>query len=170
MWPLDLGLMILGTLVFYTVTSQFRFDDPRPLQNAWTYVLVVPAAVIGLSLLARGVASKFVEKSIQLGFLFSVFVHLLLVMMAVNVIIFSRYFPEAFTGNEPRRMPVKKTVPDYLFATPSREMTQPDWSKPIDAETASKVMPLEQRTLPPVENSAERLELPTERQDKPRNF
>lgn len=167
MWPLDLGLMVLGTLVFYTVTSQFRFDDPRPLYNAWTYVLVVPAAVIGLSLLARGVASKFVEKSIQLGFLFSVFVHLLLLIMAVNVIIFSRYFPEAFTGNEPRRIPVRKTVPDYLFATPSREMTQPDWSQPIDAETASKVLPLEQRTLPPVENSAERLEMPVERLEKP---
>ncbi len=161
MWPLDLALVGLGALVFYMVISQFRFDDPRPLYNAWTYVLVVPAGVIGLSLLARSFASQFFEKSVQLGFLFSIFVHLLLLLMAVNVIIFSRYFPEAFTGNEPRRIPVRKTVPDYLFATPSQEMTQPDWSKPTDAETASKVIPMEQRTLPPVENSAAKLELPT---------
>lgn len=167
MWPLDVGLVGLGALVFYTVTSQFRFDDPRPLYNAWTYVLVVPSAVIGLSLLVRGVTSRYFQKSIQLGFLFSVFVHLSLLMMAVNVIIFSRYFPDTFTGGEPRRIPVKKTVPDYLFATPSKEMTQPDWSKPLDAETASKIVPLERRTLPPVEHSAERLEMPVERYERP---
>jgi len=167
MWPLDFGLIGLGSLVFFIVASQFRFDDPRWLYNAWTYVLIVPSSVVGLSLLARSVASKFVEKSIQLGFLFSVFVHLSLLLLAVNVIIFNRYFPESFTGNDQKRVPVKKTVPDYLFATPSREMTQPDWSKPIDAETASKVEPLEERTLPPVENSAQRLEMPVERIEKP---
>ncbi|MGV3485138.1 MAG: hypothetical protein ACO1RT_12035, partial [Planctomycetaceae bacterium] len=167
MWPLDLGLAGLGGLVFYTVASQFRFDDPRLLYNAWTYVVAVPAMVVFLSLLTRGVTSKFVEKSIQLGVLASIFVHLLLLLMAVNVIIFSRYFPEAFTGNEPRRIPVRKTVPDYLFAAPSKEMTQPDWSKPTDAETASKEIPVEQRSLPPVEHSAQRLEMPTERIDQP---
>jgi hypothetical protein len=167
MWPLDLGLIVVGGLVFYTVASRFRFDDPRWMYNAWTYVVLVPTTVIILSLIARSVASKFFEKSVQLGFLCSVFVHLLLLLMAVNVIIFTRYFPEAFTGNEPQRIPVRKTVPDYLFATPSKEMTQPDWSKPTDAETASKVVPIEQRSLPPVENSAERLQMPTEAIEQP---
>lgn len=167
MWPLDLGLIGLGGLVFYTVTSQFRYDDPRPLYNAWTYVVAVPMIVVALSLLARGVMSKFFEKSIQLGFLFSVYVHLLLLLMAVNVIIFYPYFPEAFTGSEPRRIPVRRTVPDYLFAATSKEMTQPDWSKPTEAETASKVVPIEQRSLPPVENSAERLEMPIQPMETP---
>jgi len=167
MWPLDFALFGLGGLVFYTVFTEFRFDDPRTMYNAWTYVLVVPAAVIALSLIARGITSRFFRKSIQLGLLSSVFVHLLMLLMAVNVIIFSRYFPEAFAGSVPRRIPVRKTVPDYLFATPSKEMTQPDWSKPTDAETSSKVVPIEQRTLPPVENSAERLEMPTDQPEKP---
>lgn len=162
MWPLDIGLVVVGSLVVYTIASQFRFDDPRPLYNAWTYVILVPATVIVLSLIARRLASQYFAKSVQLGFLVSVFVHLLLLLMAVNVIIFTRYFPQVLTGNEPQRIPVRKTVPDYLFATPSKEMTQPDWSKPTDAETASKVVPIEQRSLPPVENSAERLKLPTE--------
>lgn len=167
MWPLDLGLIGLGGLVFYTVVSLFRFDDPRPLYNAWTYVVVVPAGVIGLSLLARGVTSKFFEKSIQLGFLFSVFVHLSLLLMAVNVIIFYPYFPEALTGNEPRRIPVRKTVPDYLFAARSNDVAPADWSKPTDAETASKVVPIEPRSLPPVERSAERLEMPIDPTETP---
>jgi hypothetical protein len=167
MWPLDLCLLGLGGLVFYTVTSQLRFDDPRLMYNGWTYAVVVPAAVALVSLLMRSVASKFVEKSIQLGLLLSVFVHLSLLLMAVNVIIFSRYFPEAFTGKEPQRIPVRKTVPDYLFATPSKEMTQPDWSKPTDAETASKEVPIEERSLPPVDRSAERLEMPIDQPEKP---
>ncbi len=167
MWPLDLALFGLGGLVFYTVLARFRFDDPRTLYNAWTYVLVVPTAVVVLSLIARGLTSRFFQKSIQLGLLFSVFVHLLLLLTAVNVIIFSRYFPEAFAGSVPRRIPVRKTVPDYLFATPSKEMTQPDWSKPTDAETSSKVEPIEQRSLPPVDNSAEKLELPNDQPEKP---
>ncbi len=167
MWPLDLGLIGLGGLVFYTVATQFRFDDPRPLYNAWTYVVVVPAVVLGLSFLVRGFTSKFVEKSVQLGFLFSIFVHLLMLLMAFDYIIFTRYYPEAFTGKEPRRIPVRKTVPDYLFATPSKEVTQPDWSKPTDAETASQVVPIEQRTVPPVDNSAERLTMPIELPEQP---
>ncbi len=161
-WPLDLALIVLGGLVFSLIVSKFRFDDPRPLYNAWTYALLVPAIVVGLSVVAHGITSRFLEKSLQLAFLFSVLIHLILLMMAVNMIVFIRYFPEAFTGNEPRRIPVKKTVPDYLFATPSREMTQPDWSKPVDAETTSKEVPLEERTLPPVEKSAQRLEMPKE--------
>jgi len=167
MWPLDFALLGLGGLVFYTVVTQFRFDDPRTMYNAWTYVLIVPTAVVSMSLVARGFTSRFFAKSIQLGLLSSVFVHLLLLLMAVNVIIFSRYFPEAFAGSVPRRIPVRKTVPDYLFATPSKEMTQPDWSKPTDAETSSKVVPIEERSLPPVENSAERLEMPSDQPERP---
>ena len=162
MWPLDFSLVALGGLVFYTVVSEFRFDDPRPMYNAWTYVLVVPAATIFLSLLIRSVASRFIEKSIQLGFLISVFVHLSLLMMAVNVIIFSRYFPEAFNGSEPRRTPVRKTIPDYLFAAPTSDVSPPDWSTPIETETASIVEPVQPRELPPVQRSAMQLEMPVE--------
>jgi len=162
MWPLDVGLGMLGTLVGYTIISQLRFDDPRPLYNAWTYVIMVPVGVIGLSLLSRLVASRFLEKSAQLGFLASVFVHLVLLLMAVNVIVFGRYFPEAFTGAQPDRVVKQKTVPDYLFSSPTEQPTAPDWSKPVDAETASKVVPIEQRLIPPVEKTANRLEMPTQ--------
>lgn len=161
MWPLDIGLAVLGALVGYTVVSQLRFDDPRPLYNSWTYVFLVPTGVIALSLLSRLVASRFLEKSAQLGFLASVLVHLGLLMMAVNVIVFGRYFPEAFTGAPIDREVKQKTVPDYLFSSPSEQPTTPDWSKPVDAETASKVVPIEQRLIMPVENTAARLEMPS---------
>ena len=37
---------------------------------------------------------------------------------AINVVIFSRYFPDAFTGVRPDRSPIRRTVPEYLFQTP----------------------------------------------------
>ncbi len=168
MWPLDLGIAIVGTLVGYTIISQLRFDDPRPLYNAWTYVIGVPGGVVVLSLFTRLVTSRFVERSAQLGFLASVFVHLMLLLMSVNVIVFGRYFPEAFTGAEPKRSVERKTIPEYVFSAPSQQRTTPDWSQPTEAETASKVMPLEQRLVPPLEKTASRLEMPNHELVRPR--
>lgn len=168
MWPLDLGIAIVGTLVGYTIVSQLRFDDPRLLYNAWTYVIGVPGGVVLLSLFSRLVTSRFIERSAQLGFLASVFVHLMLLLMSVNVIVFGRYFPEAFTGAEPKRTLERKTVPEYVFSAPSQQRATPDWSQPTDAETASKVMPLEQRLVPPVEKTASRLEMPNHEPIRPR--
>lgn len=169
MWLLDLGIAIVGTLVGYTIISQLRFDDPRPLYNAWTYVIGVPGGVVVLSLFTRLVTSRFIERSAQLGFLASVFVHLMLLLMSVNVIVFGRYFPEAFTGAEPKRSIERKTVPEYVFSAPSQQRAVPDWSQPTEAETASKVMPLEQRLLPPVEKTASRLEMPNHEPPRPRD-
>ncbi|TVQ01652.1 MAG: hypothetical protein EA381_04695 [Planctomycetaceae bacterium] len=149
MWPLDLALMLLGSLVGYTLVSQFRFDDPRYLYNAWTYVALVVSGVIGLSLLSRFVASRFVEKSAQLGFLASILVHLGLLMMAVNVIVFGRYFPETFSGSRPEQIAQPKTVPDYLFSQPDPRVSQPDWAQPVPAEASSQVEPLERNALAP---------------------
>ncbi|TWU42148.1 hypothetical protein Poly41_04440 [Novipirellula artificiosorum] len=160
MWPLDAWLAGLSLLVVYLIVTRLRFDDPRWLYNGWTYAVAVPLVALSLSLAFRGLASRFVQKSIQVGFLFSVLIHLLLLILAVNVVVFSRFFPEAFTGVKPERSPVRKTVPEYLFQTPTETAAAPDWSQPVDAETASRVIPDELRQLPPLEHSATALEMP----------
>ncbi len=163
MWPLDVCIAALAGLVLYLIVSQLSFHDPRWQHNALTYVIAIPVIATVLAFLARGIASNYLRQSIQLGFLFSVFVHLLLLALAVNVIIFSRYFPDAFTGVKPERSPVSRTVPEYLFKTPEERTTQPDWSRPADAQTSTPVIPEEQRQLPPVEHTAPRLEIPKPR-------
>ncbi|TWT83050.1 hypothetical protein CA13_45130 [Planctomycetes bacterium CA13] len=160
MWPLDVWLAGLSGLVLYLIVTRLRFDDPRWLYNGWTYAVAVPLAALALSLALRGMVSQFIKKSIQIGFLFSVFIHLLLLVLAVNVVVFSQFFPEAFTGVKPERSPIRKTVPEYLFQTPKETAATPDWSKPVEAETTSRVIPEEIRQLPPVEHSAPELEMP----------
>ncbi|MCG8649009.1 MAG: hypothetical protein MI861_04205 [Pirellulales bacterium] len=163
MWALDVSLAALAGLVLYLVVTRLRFDDPRWLYNAWTYAIAVPLTALILALALRFIASRYIQKSIQLGFLFSVCLHLLLLILAINVVIFSRYFPDAFAGVKPERSPIRHTVPEYLFQTPRETTSTPDWSEPVDAQTASRVLPQEQRQLPPVERTQPRLELPQQR-------
>lgn len=167
MWPLDMSIAALAGLVLYLVVTQLRFDDPRWLFNAWTYAIAVPLIALLLAFVSHGLVSRKIQKSIQLGFLFSIFVHLLLLLLAINVIIFSRYFPDAFADAKPERSPVRHTVPEHLFQTPQERATTPDWSEPVDAQTTSRVIPEEQRQLPPVERSAPRLEVPRPREQQP---
>ena len=163
MWPLDVAIAAVAGLGLYLIATRLSFVDPAWQRNAWTYVIAVPLIAIVMSFFVRGVTSRYFQKSLQLGFLASVLAHLLLLTLAVNVIIFSRYFPDAFTGVKPERSPVRRTVPEYLFRTPEQRTTQPDWSKPTETETASPVVPREQRTLPPVQNTAPTLEVPQPR-------
>lgn len=165
MWPLDIGMAALGGIVLYLVWQYLSFDDPRLLHNGWTYLVAVPLITIGLSILLHFLASQFVKKSIQVGFLFSTIVHLLLLIIAVQLVIFPHYFPEAFAGMKPERSPIRKTLPEYLFKKPEEtESVTPDWSQPVDAETTSPVVPREERQLPPLARSAPQLELPRPRE------
>lgn len=160
MWPLDLSLIALAGLVLYLIVAKLSFEDPRWLFNAWTYAVAVPMIALILAILLRSIASKYVQKSIQLGFLFSVCVHLLLLILAFNVIVFSSYLPTAAKGKKPERSPERRTVPEHLFHAPSQRAETPDWSQPADAQTASRVLPKEQRQLPPVQRSEPKLQMP----------
>lgn len=169
-WPLDVFITAFAGLVLYLAVTELRFDDPRWMLNAWTYTIAVPVLALSMAFFSHGFVSRYVRRTIQLGILFSLFVHLLLMMLAINVIIFSRYFPEAFSGVKQQRSPVRRTVPEYLFQTPTKTATTPDWSKPVDAETASRVAPVEERQLPPVEKTAPRLEIPKTREPQPESL
>lgn len=159
-WPLDAAIGALASLVLYLIVTKLTFDDPRWLHNGWTYVVSVPLVALLLAIGSRFIVSRYVHKSLQLGLFFSVFVHLLLLTLAVNVIIFRNYFPDALTGVKQERVPIRHSVPEYLFQSPNENAPTPDWSKPVDAETASRVIPTEKRQLPPVDFTAEKLEVP----------
>lgn len=161
MWLLDVSMAALAGLVLSIVWNYFSPDDRRVLHNRWTYLISIPLITIALSIGLRFIASQFVKKSIQLGFLFSTIVHLLLLILAVQLVIFPHYFPDAFAGMKPERSPIRKTVPEYIFKNPkATEVVSPDWSQPVDAETTSPMVPREERQLPPLARSAPQLEMP----------
>ncbi|MCA9137980.1 MAG: hypothetical protein KDB00_14510, partial [Planctomycetales bacterium] len=164
MWPLDVSAVALGGLVLFLIVTQFRFDDPRVFYNAKTYLIAVPCISIVLALTLRTLTSRFLQKSIQLGFLFSVSIHLLMLIFAIHYVVFSAFQPLASKGEKRERTPIRKTVPEHLFQAPKESKESPDWSKPVETETTSRVIPKEQRQLPPVQRSQPRLEVPKPRQ------
>lgn len=168
MWPLDVGLGALGTLAAYLIGSHLRFDDPRPLHNAWTYIAVIVAGIIGLSLVSRYIASRFFEQSAQLGFLASILIHLGMLLMAVNVVVFGRYLPESLSGPRRERVVDRKTVPDYLFTQPSPRASRPDWTQPVPSEDAAAAPEtLERPLIPPQDQPGPQLEFPANAEPPP---
>nr|WP_286177929.1 prenyltransferase/squalene oxidase repeat-containing protein [Rhodopirellula sp. JC639] len=164
MWPLDLSVVTLAGLVLFLIATPFRFDDPRLLYNATTYLVGIICVAVILSLVLRAITSRFLRKAILLGLLFSISVHLLLLIFAIHYVVFAAYQPLASKGEKRERTPIRKTVPEHIFQAPKESKETPDWSKPVDAETKSREIPKEQRQLPPVERSQPRLEVPKPRQ------
>lgn len=165
MWPLDIALAALGGLVIYTVVTRLDAADPRILYNPLTYAVLVPFGVVGLSLLLRNIASRFVRRSLQLGFLLSIGIHLMLLLAAFNWMILAPFWPQPTAGVQSVRAPLRKTVPDYLFTRSDRPQQQPDWSRPVDAKTTARKLLEPDRPLPPIEAVDTRLEMP---RDEPR--
>ena len=95
-WPLDVVMVLMGGMVLWMVVSYLKFNDPRWQYNAWTYLLSVPLILTLLSLVLRYIAGRFVERSMQVAFLLSVMVHLMLMVAAVKVVIFAKLWPDVY--------------------------------------------------------------------------
>jgi hypothetical protein len=162
MWPVDVVVASIVAVILYLAMDRLPLIGSKWASSSLTYLIGLPVIGIGLSLLNRVIANRHIQKSIQLGVWFSVFVHLLLVLLAINVVVFSPYLAESLRGQKPVRTPVRKTIPEYLFQTKQRERTAVDWNRPTDVETTSTPVPEEIRRLPPLAQSAARLELPNQ--------
>ncbi len=162
MWPVDVALTALGGLITYVAATRLGFDDPRWMYNAWTYIALIAFGVGVSAFVLRRVTGRLFQRSVEIGFLVSIIVHLLLLVVAVNVVIFSRYWPDTYSGSKPERSPIRRTVPEHLFSRQTETSEQPDWAKPVDVQTASRVVPEEMREIPPMEASSVRLEMPNE--------
>ena len=139
-WPLDLALVMLGALVSILVVRLLRFDDPRPLHNAWTYLLGIPTTLIVTSMLARVLVSERVEKSIQLGFLISTALHLVFTFVAINTVLFTGAWPEAFEKVELIARSQSQAA-QFVEIPSSPTEARPDYLRPVFAEFSQPTNP-----------------------------
>lgn len=151
MWPLDAALAALGGLALFTSFSYLPSDQPQWWLNPWTYAAAIPLVVIALSLTLRYVASRFIRRSLQLGFLLSVILHLLLVMWAVNQMILTPLAASAAADRRQHPTPQRKSVADTLFTPAPRPPADEQWSRPVPAAPRTPQSPSEARTVPPRE-------------------
>jgi hypothetical protein len=131
LWPLDLAFALLGGLVLFLVLRLLDFSDPNPLKNAWTYVLGVPTVLVAVSMLTHVLSNETVERSIQIGFLLSVSLHLILAFAAVNVVLFGGFWNSVQPQNKTEILRNDKKSPKYLQASvPSAESAKREFLKP----------------------------------------
>ncbi len=99
-WPINCALLLLGGAVLWIAFRFLKLNDPRPLYNPWLYTVVTPVVLVSLSLLLRQIVSRVVERSAQVAFLLSLIVHLILLVCALDVVIYTRMWPAFFDALE----------------------------------------------------------------------
>ena len=137
-WPLDLCVVILAGAVIYLSVDRLSFSDDRWLYNTWTYVLSVPVSACLLAFLSHSLISRYAQKSIQIGFLFSLVLHLLLFVLAINVVIFRQYFPRQTAANNRSTFSTTKAINNYSY---DKKAFSNDWSNPVQSEIDLKPSP-----------------------------
>src|SRR5687767_2127655 len=88
-WPVNVALVVLGGFSIGASLAYLRFDDPRPWANAATYLLLVPLIVGGAIVAFRYISSKIFRRSMQLALVASAIVHLFIVILSAESVIFS---------------------------------------------------------------------------------
>lgn len=137
---LDTAYFLLGGLVLFLVLTLLPLDDPNPLRNAWTYILGVPTALIALSMLTHVLSNEIVERSLQIGLLASVALHLALLLSARHWLLFSGVGSLDSMVQQETVQTAERRPPVYYQPSPTKELDQrPDYLKPVPIEA----LPLE---------------------------
>lgn len=86
-WPVNVLLIVFGGFVLGVALAYQRFDDPIWYRSAWTAVVAIPIFVATGILAARLLSHRWMRRSMQLGMLVSLVVHLLLVLATLHVVL-----------------------------------------------------------------------------------
>lgn len=86
-WPVNVLLIVFGGFVLGVALAYQRFDDPIWYRSAWTAVVAIPIFVATGILVARLLSYRWMRRSMQLGMLVSLVVHLLLVLATLHVVL-----------------------------------------------------------------------------------
>lgn len=137
LWLLDIAFFLLGGLLLILVLRLLRFDSPDILTNAWTYVLGVPTVLIGVAMLTHTLSNDVVERSIQVGFLSSVIVHLLITWGASHWVLFGGFGNLLSERGDLPADPSERIEPPVYFQ-PAPNLTtaeRPDYMRPVPTES-----------------------------------
>ncbi|XZE32115.1 hypothetical protein SH501x_002851 [Pirellulaceae bacterium SH501] len=143
---LDTAYFLLGGLVLFLVLTLLPLDDPNPLRNAWTYILGVPTALIALSMLTHVLSNEIVERSLQIGLLASVALHLALLLGARHWLLFSGIGSLDSMVQQETIQTRERRPPVYYQPSPKTEPDQrPDYLKPVPTESPSPETPTSEK-------------------------
>ncbi|MFO0922029.1 MAG: hypothetical protein U0905_06005 [Pirellulales bacterium] len=162
LWPMDAALLVISCLIMVLVLKYLRFNDSRLAYNAWTYLIGVPSVMIILAMILHLTTGKVVGRSMQLSFLVSVAVHLLILVSTLNVLIFAKYWPDVYDEMVAETRPQKSTAAEYHRPVLAVKKSRPNYLRavPVEHESEEKPTPRARREqladLKPVEMPTDR--------------
>ncbi len=137
-WPLNVVLFLLGLSVLGVAFAFLDTADARPLYNPWSYAIAAPIVLLLLSLVLSTLVSRVVEKSMQVAFLLSLLIHLVLMVAAVNVVIFTRMWPDVLDTLAAQREVLKREKLQakqyHRLSSTTQSGSRPDYLKPVETE------------------------------------
>ena len=86
-WLYNGSLLVAVSAIIGFVVFNLDFNDPRPLFNAWTYLIAAPTGILLLGLFARYFDSRWIERTLQAAFLLSLAIHLMILMGAFHLVL-----------------------------------------------------------------------------------
>ena len=143
-WPLTMVLVGLGATILWIAFHFLEVSDSRPLYNPWTYAIATPVALLVLSAILGTVASRVVERSMQIAFLLSVMIHLLMLVFATNIVIFSRMWPDVFEALAEQRETLQRQqqpAPQYHNLSALRAQRRPDHLRYVPTKHQASELP-----------------------------
>jgi hypothetical protein len=133
--PLDATFILLGILLAGAVIQYGDFQEPRWLQNAWTWLAGIAAGAVIFLLVSRWVSQFWIRRSMQFALLFSLAAHLLLLLAATELWVPAKPWvktdvPEVEAVVRERQ---RTTRPDYSRHQFQQAGAQPDFLRPVEA-------------------------------------
>ncbi|MCR9294017.1 MAG: hypothetical protein NXI32_14930, partial [bacterium] len=173
LWPMNLLLVLLGSTVIALAFSYLSSTDARLLHNPWTYVVATPIVLMAISLALNTLVSRTIEKSMQMAFLLSVLVHLLFVIGAMNVVIFSRLWPDILESLAYERHQLKRQSLQakqyYRVTSADKTGARPDYLHFVPTEHEPTELQNERADFTLADQSSENLVSPVPRIERSAN-
>ena len=129
---MNLLLIALGGVIIWVAFNFLKADDPRLQFNPWSYVFATPVVLIALALLLRNFSSRGVERTLQIGFLLSLLLHLLVSLYAKDVVVFTRLWPDILENLAQERKVLERqsrAAPRYHNLASARSEKKPDYMR-----------------------------------------
>jgi len=136
LWPVNLALALLGGFSIGVTAAFLRFDDPRPLHNAWSSIIAIAVITGAVMVGMRWVSNRVVRRGMQLAIAIAVMLHLAFIIAAHSADVLGRVWTAEVAQEDLTRRREPVTVQDFI--QPTREENEPiDFEKPVETETPS---------------------------------
>jgi hypothetical protein len=158
LWPINCMLVILAGFVAGLIFVFSRFDDPRPLHNAYTQLAAVVVTVAALIVGTAKYGSRIRNRRMQLAVLIALFIYMWLIILLSTVLVRWSYReppPDQWIAEEqPVRLPDLGRSRTHVHDSALRPLETPA------VEPTPSEVPRQDAATPPVPTRVPRQEEP----------